>query len=53
MGTEVIGLPSLSLANIKMSCLFANNMTGMGNDTDGLLGLGATTAVNWIEAAYN
>ena len=28
-------------------------LTGMGNDTDGLLGLGATTAVNWIEAAYN
>ena len=53
MGTEVLGLPSLSLSNIKMSCLFATNMTGMGNSTDGLLGLGATTAINWVEAAHN
>eukprot|EP00828_Plagiopyla_frontata_P041648 TRINITY_DN5_c0_g1_i1.p1 TRINITY_DN5_c0_g1~~TRINITY_DN5_c0_g1_i1.p1 ORF type:complete len:380 (+),score=44.35 TRINITY_DN5_c0_g1_i1:65-1204(+) len=52
MGTEVIGLPSLALSNIKMSCLFADNMTGMGNQTDGLLGLGATTAINWVEQAY-
>ena len=48
MGTEVIGVPSLNLTNILMSCLFATSMQGMGNDTDGLLGLGATSAINWV-----